>query len=156
MKKMVFVLISVLIMWGVVGFAYADRLTLTNTKNLPEYPSNAGKQLDWEISRAADSPKVVDVNWRWLDATGRPISDYELFHCINHKDDNNNQLLNSNCTARGEPYECCTDVNIGICECFNDVFVAPAPDTTTPVGKVVKDRLKAQWLRENDPTNSFQ
>ena len=155
MKKFVLVLV------GVFAFsfstnAYGDMLTLTNTKTLPEFPTNIGKQLDWEICKAADTPKVLDVRWRWKDATGNPIGDYQVFNCVNHKDEGGTQLNNADCTAKDEPYGCCTGLDLGICECFNDVFVAPAPDTTTPVGKVVKDRLKTQWLRENDPTNSFQ
>lgn len=124
MKKILFTLIFLI---TVIGFVWADSITLTSPETLSTPTSQ--KIGRWYISYISAFSKTLQVRYYWEDSNGSPISlegnrdAWQTWSCQDIEVGGEN----ADCTALGEPHPCCTDVGTGTCDdmsdtCFTDVF----------------------------------
>ena len=139
--------------------AGADSITLNSAENLAVPTSR--HIANWHISRIDPAEKLLRVRYQWATDDNKIIkttpSGWNTWDCRDIEVPGEN----INCTAAGEPWECCTGNTTGTCDdmvdtCFTDVFAFTirAQDVGTSIGGGLKtliwNRMKQDILSETN------
>ena len=116
----------------------ADGVVLNSSETVVS-SVNADNIVEWHISYLSQSEKKCVVRFKWASGStvvSRDGEEWDTFGCKNYKKDDGTQIEDSECTAAGTPYTCCTANNEGVCKCFSDVFAytLQAGDAGTAIG----------------------